>query len=220
MYKYVYVYSYGSYVYVVILDGVVLQAADLRDFKPCFPLEAKEGLISTWEEIVMGSLTCICRSYSLLLSGSHRVPHSGKASAEKKQLAWRCEWVGLRSQRGERSGRHWKELSIYVYARGRGQDIFGKVGNMTSIQWVIPHCPLIPFAYHFSKPVLLSGCCLFQSHRLPSVAAGASCSMPTHTRRGRAYLQRLWFSQCWQVPLPVLKRAAGTLATFTALRLL
>lgn len=99
MYKYVYGYSYGLYVYVVILDGAILEAADLRDFEPCFLLEAKEGLISMWEEIGMGALTCICRFYSLLLSGFPDVPHSGKASTEKKQLARRCKWVGLRSQR-------------------------------------------------------------------------------------------------------------------------
>lgn len=138
-----------DYIYVVILNGVVLWAADLRDFKPCFPLEAKEGLISMWEEIFMGTLTDICRSYSLFLSGFPHGPHFGKASAEKKKLAWRCKWVGLRSQRRERSGRHWKELSIYLYAGHRGYDIFGKVGDMTRIQWVTPHCPLIPFAYQF-----------------------------------------------------------------------
>lgn len=64
-----------------------MQIADLRDLKPCFPLEAKEGLISMWEEIVIGALMGICTSYSLLLSGFPHVPHPGKASAEKKQLA-------------------------------------------------------------------------------------------------------------------------------------
>lgn len=85
------------------------------------------------------------------------MPLSGEASAEKKQLAWRCKWVGLRSQGRERSGRHWKDPSVYLYTIHRGQDIFGKVGKMTRIQWVTPHCPLIPFAYPF-----FSSLCGFQ----------------------------------------------------------
>lgn len=66
---------------------MVLEAADLREFKPCFPLEVKEGFISMVEVTGMGSLTYICISYSLLLSGFPHVPHSGKASAEKEQPA-------------------------------------------------------------------------------------------------------------------------------------
>lgn len=42
-------------------------------------------------------------------------------------------WIEI-TKEIERSGRHWKELSIYLYSRGRRQDIFGKVGNMTRIQ--------------------------------------------------------------------------------------
>lgn len=49
---------------------MVLEAADLREFKPYFPLEAKEGFISMVELTAMGSLTyiCISSSYSSLVS--------------------------------------------------------------------------------------------------------------------------------------------------------
>lgn len=58
---------------------MVLEDADLKKFKPSFPLEEKEGFVSMVEGTGMGSLTYMFVASSLFS------PDSGKDSAEKEQ---------------------------------------------------------------------------------------------------------------------------------------